>query len=59
MNTQKNERPVCIIYRNDFDEFEVPEKNGERYYTDDRDDAIATACYIYGADVVIRYRRTH
>jgi hypothetical protein len=46
-----------VIKKNEFDEFELTERDGEIYYTDDRDDAIATACHIYGADCRITFRR--
>ena len=49
--------PRVVINKNAFGEFEVPERNGEMYFTADRDDAVATACTIYGDNVVIRYRK--
>lgn len=55
------------IKRNEHDEFEVPTAFRDRgslpkrpcaiYYTDDKDDAIGTARYHYGDDVVIRHAR--
>ena len=52
-----NEAPIVLIRIDYYGDYLVPEKNGEIYYTDDRDDAVATACYIYGADCHIQYRR--
>jgi len=55
-----------IIKRNDYDEFEVPtapagaeaqEFADGIYYADDRDDAIDTARFTFGADVDIVVRR--
>lgn len=47
---------VTTIRINDFDEYEVPD-GSDTYYTDDREDAIATARVIHGADVKITFRR--
>lgn len=43
-------RPRVTVVENEFDEFEVREKDGEIYYTDDPDDAINTARSIHGLD---------
>jgi len=51
-----NNTTSVVIRKNYFGEYLVPEENGETYYTDDRDDAVATACFIYGADCRITYR---
>ena len=48
-----------IIRKNNCDEYEVPETNGEIYFTDDREDAIVTAQYIYGDDVAINFRKVN
>lgn len=54
--------PLVIIRKNEFDEYEVLEKEfsgiGDGiYFTDDRDDAIGTACHMYGADCRIKIKR--
>lgn len=54
-STAQTPRKIVIL-KNDFDEFQVPDK-GDFYFTDDRDDAIGTACLIYGADIAITFRR--
>ena len=48
-----SDRPRVTIVENEFDEYEVREKNGEVYYTDDVDDAAGTARSIHGADATI------
>ncbi len=45
--------PRVQVVENEYDEFEVREKNGEIYYTQDADDAIRTARSIHGADATI------
>lgn len=52
-------RATIVILKNDYDEYQVPERDGEFYFTDDRDDAIGTACAIYGANVKVTFRRVH
>ena len=47
---------LVTIWKNPCEEYEVPEKNGELYFTDDREDAITTAQYIYGDDAAITFR---
>lgn len=52
-----------VVHKNEYGEYEVPcsdidgwpdyEDDDGMYYTDDRDDAIATAQSIYGDDVVL------
>lgn len=39
------------VRENDYDEFEVTERNGEIYYTSDLEDAIDTARQIYGSHI--------
>lgn len=56
--TTTSEPRKIVILKNDFDEYQVPD-SGDFYYTDDRDDAVGTACEIYGADVQISFRRIH
>lgn len=59
MTTQINNEPrKIVILKNDFDEYQVPDA-GDYYYTDDKDDARGTAFAIYGADIIITYRRIH
>jgi len=47
------DRPVVQITENSLDELEVRERNGEIYYTDDIDDAFATARRIHGSQATI------
>jgi len=61
MNTETNNTTAStprkiVILKNDFDEYQVPD-HGDCYFTDDRDDALSTACHMYGADVSISVRR--
>ena len=44
-----SDRPRVTVVENDLQEYEVREKDGEIYYTDDPDDAVGTARSIYGA----------
>ena len=55
-NTKAITARKIVILKNDFDEYQVPD-HGDFYFTDDRDDALSTACHIYGADVSISVRR--
>jgi len=57
MQQHLNETPIVVIKRDYFGDYLVPEKNGELYFTGDRDDAVSTACFIYGADCRIRIRK--
>ena len=60
MKTQTTiEVPKIVILRNDFDEYQVPEHDGEFYFTPDRDDAVGTAVAIWGDGVSISYRRVN
>lgn len=49
-----------VIKRNDYDEYEVPTPSPDAsdsiYYTDDKDDAIATAQHVHGDLVEIVFR---
>lgn len=56
MHNEETTRKEVTIRKNDFDEYEVPDGD-DFYHTDDRDDAVATACLLYGAEVTIRFRR--
>ncbi len=57
MTTQTIEVPKVVILKNDYDEYQVPAEHGDWYYTDDRDDAKATAMAIWGSSINITYRR--
>ena len=46
---------VTITYISESDEYGVPEKNGEKYHTNDKQDAITTAKSIYGNEVTIKH----
>ena len=50
------EGPKIVIKENSLDEFEVKEKNGEIYFTDDMEDAIGTARSIWGHNVTIEFQ---
>jgi hypothetical protein len=48
-----SDRPRVTVVENEFDEFEVREKDGEVYYTPDADDAIRTARSIHGQETTV------
>lgn len=48
---------VTITYNSESDEYIVPEKNGEEYHTDDKQDAITTAKSMHGNEVTIKHAR--
>lgn len=57
---ENHERLEQVTIRiNDVDEYEVPDIDGYLYFTDDKQDAIDTAKWINGSDVVIKFRRVH
>jgi hypothetical protein len=51
--SEHSEPQYIRIKENEFDEFEVREKNGEIYYASEIEDAIGTAYRIYGREVAI------
>ena len=54
-----NTKNITIIYRPEWDEYEVPDKTKSLqsgYFTDDKEDATDTARTIYGNDIVIKFK---
>ena len=57
--TTTTEPRKIVILKNDFDEYQVPDGDGDYYYTPDQDDAKGTAFAIFGDNIKIAYRRIH
>lgn len=56
-----NVKTITIIYRPEWDEYEVPDKTRAKskdggYFTDDKEDAMDTARTIYGNNVKIKFK---
>jgi hypothetical protein len=51
-------KSITIIYNKYYSEYNVPNtiKTDNGYFTDDKDDAIATAKAIHGVDVIIKFK---